>query len=247
MKDESKSVTSKALGHALAHIHKLILAEEQVLDDSEKLKEFLGSLEVAFEDIEDHSSVEKLRHEIKNLKALVYKDELTGVLNRRGVMEEFEGFFKEALFAQEHTDVRKGMVINDFSILFFDLDNFKSINDTYGHAEGDRVLKELAHILRSCVRDIDAVGRLGGEEFVAGLLGAHEHEAYQKAETIRQMIEKKITVDGHPITASIGVASLKESGARTLHELISAGDKAMYEAKTNRGKNNTARYSELPQ
>ncbi len=246
MDKKVKPITSAALSHALAHIHKLILAEEQVLDDSEKLKEFLGTLEVAFEDIEDHAVVERLRHEIKSLKMLVYKDELTGVLNRRGVQEEFAAFFLEALFAQEHKEIRKGVVISDFSILFFDIDNFKRINDTYGHAEGDKVLKHFAQLLRKSARDIDAVGRLGGEEFVVGLLGANEHEAYEKAESIRKMIVSEISVAGAPVTASVGVASLKESNVKNLHELIDAGDKAMYEAKTNRGKNNVVRFSELP-
>lgn len=245
MNKPTESISSKDLTKALSHIHSLILAEEQVFDDLGMLKEFLKDLQVTFDETGEHALVESLRQELKKLKGLVYKDELTGVLNRRGVYEEFEAFFHESLAAQDRKVARKGVVISDFSVLFFDLDNFKKINDTHGHAEGDEVLKHLAKLLRKHVRDIDAVGRLGGEEFVVGLLGASEEEACVKAEEIRKAIEEEIRAGGEPVTASIGVSSMKKSKAQNLHELVDTADKAMYEAKTNRGKNAVVCYSEL--
>lgn len=245
MKKEHEPISSKALTQALSHIHSLMLAEEQVFDDLGKLKEFLRDLKVTVDSVEEHEIIDSLRQELRNLKTLVYKDELTGALNRRGIYEEFEAFFHEALASQDRKDLRKGVVINDFSIIFFDLDNFKKINDTHGHAEGDEVLKHLAKVLRSHVRDIDAVGRLGGEEFVIGLLGASEEEACAKAESIRKVIEDEIRAGGETVTASVGVSSMKKSKAQNLHELVDTADKAMYEAKSNRGKNNVVCYSEL--
>lgn len=244
MEKKHEPLSSKALARAVGHIHALILEEEQIFNDAGSLKEVLRRFEVVYDDIDEHE-LEALRHELKQLKALVYKDELTGVLNRRGVYDKFDGFFREALFAKEHADLRKGVVINDFSVLFFDIDNFKKINDTHGHAEGDRVLAELAGVLLKGIRDIDAVGRLGGEEFVVGLLGAPEEEACTKAEAFRANAEETLRVAGVPITVSVGVASLRHSKSQTLDELIAAADEAMYEAKTNRGKNAVVCYSEL--
>lgn len=238
-------MSPQVLVHALEHIHALILAEEHMFDDRGKLTELLRTFEIVLDGEDDHEVVESLRREIQILKKLVYKDELTGVLNRRGTYEELEGFFREALFSKEHKELRRGVVINDFSVLFFDLDNFKQVNDTYGHDEGDRVLKHVAQSLKKSARDIDIVGRLGGEEFVMGLLGASEDEAYEKAEKIRKMLVEHVSVGDAPITTSIGVASLRHSHAKTLDELIAAADKAMYEAKTVRGKNTSVRFSEL--
>ena len=169
------------------------------------------------------------------------------MLNRRGVTDRFGSLFDEALFEKKNPEMRKGVTISDFSIAFLDIDNFKKINDTYGHDEGDRVLKNIGNVLTKHVRDIDAVGRLGGEEFVAALLGADEEAAFQKAEEVRSAIVKEIRVGGSGgvLTVSVGVASLNHANAEKLSQLIEYADKAMYEAKTKRGKNNTVRWSEL--
>ncbi|GMU74288.1 MAG: hypothetical protein AMXMBFR44_4850 [Candidatus Campbellbacteria bacterium] len=245
MKKELTPITPETLSYALQHLRSLILVDEQVFDDLGNLKTTLHELKIVFDEKEHGPSLEALRNELRLLKQLVYKDELTGILNRRGVHEEFSGFFREALFYKEHKDLRKGVVISDFSVIFIDLDNFKSINDRFGHDEGDRVLKECAVILKKHARETDAVGRLGGEEFVMGLLGASESEAYEKAEALRADLGKGIRVGGNPITASLGVASLHASNVQTLEALIHAADMAMYDAKTNRGKNTTTKYSDV--
>lgn len=209
--------------------------------------EILDKTDVSFNyPAEEQEEIDALRAEIEDLQQLVYRDELTGVLNRRGVKDEFGDLFDEALFSKQHGELRKGVVIADFSIIFIDLDNFKKVNDTYGHDEGDRVLRGVADVLKHHVRGIDAVGRMGGEEFVVALLGASEDAAYKKAEEIRKAFATEVIVkDDYPITASIGVASLHQSEPSTLDELIEYADKAMYEAKTNRGKDTIVRYSEL--
>lgn len=206
----------------------------------------LREAEIGFDDAEDKQTLIEMRAEIERLKRLVHVDELTGLMNRRGITDEMGAFFKEALFAKEHPEMRKGVVIADFALIFIDADDFKVINDTYGHDEGDRVLKAIAKVVQGHARESDAVGRLGGEEFVVGLLGATEEDAYAKAEELRAAIAKEVRPAGdRKMTVSIGVASLRHSKAQTLEQLIGYADKAMYEAKTKRGKNATVKYSEI--
>lgn len=243
-----RRLSAADLRQALRHITKLVFGERETFDESGRLREVFQEAEITFDDAEDTKAFAEMQEEIERLKKLVYVDELTGLMNRRGIMDEMGAFFKEALFAQEHPEMRKGVVITDFSIIFIDADNFKSINDTYGHDEGDRVLRAIAKVLHDHVRGIDALGRLGGEEFVVGLLGVTEDDASLKAEQLRTFITRDVAVlkdAERKITASIGVASLHHSKAQTLTELIEYADKAMYEAKTKRGKNAVVRYSEI--
>ncbi len=241
-----RKLSAVDLRQALRHITKLVFGERDTFDESGRLREVMQEAEIVFDDAEDKQAFTEMQQEIERLKKLVYVDELTGLMNRRGIADEMGAFFKEALFAQEHPEMRKGVVIADFSVIFIDGDNFKSVNDTYGHDEGDRVLKAIAKVLQDHARGIDAVGRLGGEEFVVGLLGATEDDAYAKAEVLRKFITKEVHIaKERKMTVSVGVASLHHSKAQTLTELIEYADKAMYEAKTNRGKDNVVKYSEI--
>lgn len=244
---EQQRPTVVELRNAVRHIKDILFTRRVRRDEAGRVVEILDKTDVTFDDSsEEHHDVEKLRAEIEELHSLVYRDELTGALNRRGIKDEFGDLFDEARFSKEHGQLRKGVIIADFSIVFIDLDNFKKINDTYGHDEGDRVLKAVANVLNHHIRGIDAVGRLGGEEFVVALLGAGEDAAYAKAQEIRKAFSTEVVVNGdYPITASMGVASLHHSASQTLDELIEYADKAMYEAKTKRGKDNVVRYSEL--
>jgi diguanylate cyclase (GGDEF)-like protein len=245
-KNTFKKLSIHDLQHALVHIRSLILDEDRIFDDVGRLKEILTHASISFDDTEDHALVEKLQTQLRHLRTMVYKDELTGILNRHGIREEFASFFDEALFNKGSKEKRVGVTIEDFSVLFIDLDNFKNINDTLGHDAGDEALQKVSSLLKKEMRDIDAVGRFGGEEFVVAMLGATEESAFLKAEDIRKKIEQIPCVHGsHCLTASIGVASLHSSHAESLEQLITFADKAMYEAKTNRGKNNVVKYSEL--
>lgn len=245
-KNNLPELSIQHLRHALSHIKELVFAERDIFDDTGRLAQRLTEASIVLNTDDDHAIIDGLRHELNHLRTLVYKDELTGALNRRGIEEEFSALFTEAKFSDEHPDKRHSVVINDFSILFLDLDNFKQINDTHGHDVGDLALKNVAGVLRKHIREIDAVGRLGGEEFVVALLGASEDDAYMKAEEIRTHVQKVLcTKDNTCTTVSIGVASLRQSHAQTLEELITYADTAMYEAKNGRGKNSTVRYSEV--
>ncbi len=150
-------------------------------------------------------------------------DPLTGLINRRVLMKRLE---KEILAKQ------------NFHILMFDLDKFKRINDTYGHLDGDLVLKTIAKIIKSEMRAHDIVARFGGEEFVAVLSGLDKHEAVMAAERIRNLCEKASIINKGGIqikaTTSIGVTEHKINDA--LEITFNRADELLYQAK-NEGRN----------
>ncbi|MEX2033508.1 MAG: GGDEF domain-containing protein [Candidatus Colwellbacteria bacterium] len=195
--------------------------------------------------------IEELKAEIEKLKTLTNKDELTGILNRRGFKEEVRQFIGEVSDFKDHPERRKSLVIKDFSLVIFDIDDFKKLNDTHGHQVGDRALQFLAKLILERAREIDLVARWGGEELIVGLPGANVEDAYNFAEDVRQRlsglakaqplrehklenseIETKFTVSG-------GVAGFHE--AEDFEELFKNADAALYEAK-NSGKNKIIKF-----
>jgi diguanylate cyclase (GGDEF)-like protein len=232
--------------------NKNALSIEKLREEIARLRAFILEFNREASEIVDEDEGNKMkidaRAEIDRLRDLVFKDELTQVLNRRGFYEHFLSLFQEALYAKKNPGGKREFSVRDFSIIFIDADNFKTVNDTYGHDAGDVVLKGVADTLRKSIRDIDAVARFGGEEFIVALVGAGEEEGYRKAEEIRERITAEVKVPNkpdHTITASVGVSSLCMSDADNLDELVAYADQAMYEAKANRGKDNTVRFSEL--
>lgn len=185
----------------------------------------------------------KLKKEVARLKLLVYKDSLTGVFNRRGFIEEVERMIAAVEKGREHGRSKTKFNLTALSMVMLDIDNFKKLNDTYGHDTGDAALKLVAKTLGDHVRQSDFVGRWGGEEFVIALLGANESDGAFVAEHLRQEIAAQVLRHrGRKIslTASFGAAELKERD--TLENLIKKADKAMYAAKTT-GKNKVVKFS----
>ncbi len=130
----------------------------------------------------------------------------------------------------------------EFSVLMLDIDHFKDVNDTYGHTRGDQVLRDLAYILKSSVRESDIVGRYGGEEFVIILNGLKRKALKQVAEKIRVSVDNaKLLGDKRPLTVSIGAASYPKDG-KNLDDLIENADKALYKSKNN-GRNMVTIYN----
>ena len=130
----------------------------------------------------------------------------------------------------------------DVGLVLLDIDDFKRVNDTYGHQQGDVVLKEVARILRESCREIDEPARYGGEELAVVLPGTDLEGAYNLAERVREGIEAlRLPVTGNggalAVTASFGVAALPAS-ANDMRGLVAAADEALYEAKR-AGKNRT--------
>lgn len=160
-------------------------------------------------------------------------DDLTGIPNHR----HFNGWIEQELARIE----RFG---GELSLVLVDIDNFKEVNDTYGHLLGDRVLEEMGRLLRIESRGIDLAARYGGEEFVLALPETSLDGAVEVAERLRRRIERTrvpTDVEGPPIevTASLGVANLP-ADAGEIRSLISAADEALYDAKR-AGKNQVSR------
>jgi diguanylate cyclase (GGDEF)-like protein len=129
---------------------------------------------------------------------------------------------------------RVGRYQEAFSLLMIDVDNFKKVNDEYGHPAGDSVLKELARIIKETVRTVDVVGRYGGEEFVAVLPHTAHALAMETAERLRRTIHDHIFLAGDRkvhVTVSVGVASYPSPNVDSPATLIREADQALYRAK----------------
>jgi diguanylate cyclase (GGDEF)-like protein len=174
------------------------------------------------------------RHRTVEQQALV--DGLTGLANRRLCTAALE---KELARAARFGE--------PLALVLTDIDDFKRINDQWGHPTGDEVLKVFAETLQSSVREIDLAGRWGGEEFALLLPGTDLHGGYELAERVRRRLVRRkfIGPDGERIriTASFGVAAFPEAG--TQDQLVAASDGALYEAKRS-GKNRVAVAGSLP-
>lgn len=176
----------------------------------------------------------QLEWQIKQLRKLIVFDELTKVLNRRGFKDAAMRKFRSLSGKPSNRERRKGAPVPDLCIIFFDVDNFKKINDTYGHHAGDNVLKRVADVLRETVRTTDITGRWGGEEFVVALPNTKVEDAAVVAEKVRGAIENlKVTSHHHkiPVTISVGVCKYDWQKHQDLFALVHDADQAMYEAK----------------
>lgn len=165
----------------------------------------------------------RMRDYNARLHQLATHDPLTGVMNARAYYERCDQLISAASRRAE-----------GFSVLFLDLDHFKLVNDTYGHAAGDLVLKSVANTVRSSLRRSDAMGRVGGEEFSVFLPATASQQAADVAEAIRQAIERSMPdIGDHQlrVTASIGVASC-EGELQTMQAIQKQADEAMYVAKS---------------
>lgn len=190
----------------------VITADSFDAEQVETAASLANQVVVALENARLHRTVER--------QALV--DSLTGLANRRSLEETLRSELARA--------ARFG---HDVSVVFCDLDWFKRVNDRYGHAAGDGVLKAFAAALRETVRESDVAGRWGGEEFALVLTGTDSAGGARLAERARAAIEARVLQmpDGEElsVTASFGVASYP--GCEKLGELLAAADSALYEAK----------------
>lgn len=156
-------------------------------------------------------------------------DPLTGIANRRAFLQDGEAQLRRQL-----TDPRP------MAVMLLDLDNFKSINDRFGHAVGDRVLQLFADVGSNCMRRMDIFGRLGGEEFAAVLLDTTQERALTVAEQIRtSFADTTCEVDGKPVVATVSIGLVISNDAvLDLSALLAQADHALYRAKDN-GRNRT--------
>ena len=145
-------------------------------------------------------------------------DPVTGLFNRRHFETRLQAELQRARRQQE-----------DLALLMVDIDDFKRINDTFGHLEGDRALREVADLLRGGVRIFDLCARYGGEEFAIVMPATPRSFAIQVAERIRQRIHEYTRFDPYPITVSIGVGLLRPDD--NTDDLVNAADRALIRAK----------------
>jgi len=173
-------------------------------------------------DISDRKTLEN------ELEEMATRDPLTGLFNRREMSRVLEEELDRARRYQR-----------PMAVLWIDFDHFKDINDTFGHAAGDSVLRSISRLLLGSVRSVDSIGRFGGEEFVIVLPEMDLGEAQETAERLRRKVAEEPQPLGNdqtvPLTISVGIAVYPDHG-QSASTLCAAADKAMYLAKQ-RGRN----------
>lgn len=151
-------------------------------------------------------------------------DDLTGLYNRR----YFDSRFRHELaYSKRHSD--------PLSVVLFDLDRFKDVNDEFGHAAGDFVIRRLAERLSGHLRSEDILARYGGEEFAIILRGHSEEQAYLTAERVRIFVEALAFPLGEgqrSLTISVGTSTLRPEGPSTAEEIVAEADENLYKAKS---------------
>ena len=180
--------------------------------------------------VEIHSSSSPryaMRQRLEELQEMAMHDPLTGIANLR--------FVEISLAARLEELRRYGF---PFAILFTDVDNFKEINDRYGHSVGDRVLKMISATLAHSLRSFDVIGRWGGEEFVTLLVNIQPEDLYKLSDRLRRLVEKSLlTLDnGVAIGVTVSVGATLARVVDTTDSLVERADKLMFESKR-RGRN----------
>jgi len=182
-----------------------------------------GDFQALLNDVE--KTLARLRHEIERLQHLILTDELTGLYNRR---------YLEVRLEEELNRARR--YSRPFSLLFLDLDDFKSVNERYGHPAGDRLLAEFGQVLRDNARAMDVVFRYGGEEFLLLLPETGLEDALEVGHRLQRQVGRRPFLEGClSITFSGGIASFPADGTDG-KRLVERADVALRAAKA-RGKN----------
>jgi len=204
------------VGTLMASFNKMLLTIEQ---QAAEINTFATRLDAAYKELESTNA---------RLKETSFKDEVTGLYNRR--------FFSLRL---EEELSRYRRFNHPVSVVLLDLDGFKAVNDEFGHTVGDETLREVAQILMKHSRGINVVSRYGGDEFAVLLVETSKAGARLYADRIREVVAKHLFPHGKVVTASFGVASLPDDETGTAEDLFRASDDALYAAKR-AGKNQVA-------
>jgi diguanylate cyclase (GGDEF)-like protein len=162
--------------------------------------------------------VSSLKGALEQEKGMARTDQLTGISNRRHYLELVTGEMRRNLRYKE-----------PFTVAYLDIDKFKTVNDAMGHAEGDKLLRQVANTIVSAIRETDTVARLGGDEFALLLPETAEESALTVAKKVQQQLKKEVE-SRWPITFSMGLVTYLQSPA-TIDEVIGRADRLMYEVK----------------
>ena len=219
--EQLKSAVSTRLTFLSNHIENYRSSDKTHFDESQqKIQQLTDRIHQMEKQSED------LQKDVEKHRELALKDALTGMWNRQALNEELEKEF--ARWQRYQTS---------FSLVVWDLDHFKQINDKYGHAAGDKVLKTFAQTFMKATRDTDFVARFGGEEFVGIFPETKLNDALSLANKIREKVaSSKFHYQGEPvpITASAGIATVHDDD--TIDSLLQRADKMLYTAKS-KGRN----------
>ena len=177
----------------------------------------------AFTDITDRKRAERaLQEKEQQAQEQALRDDLTGLHNRRGLLHVMDALMKLGIRAERA-----------LSLVYVDMDDMKTINDTFGHAEGDRALVDTARLLHANLRESDFIARIGGDEFCVVLSGGNEVQDRAAIARIERAVREHNATAGRPydVSFSVGVARFDPSDPSTIEELLHAADAAMYRAK----------------
>lgn len=214
--------------HAIGVLHVQRNKSRVFTEDEQQLLATIGtSLSLTLRNADAH----------QDLQDMALRDALTGVLNRRALDEPLKRELKSGL--------RYGAPA---CLMILDIDYFKTVNDRLGHTAGDVVLKELAAVMTETVRDVDMVGRYGGEEFAIILPHTSVEQAHSLAERLRSLIECHAfnIEDGIVrLTASIGIADVCNPAIASVEDWVNAADMALYDAKA-QGRNRVVVHTPVP-
>jgi diguanylate cyclase (GGDEF)-like protein len=188
------------------------------------INQFALRLEGAYKELEQTNA---------RLKEFSFKDEVTGLYNRR---------FLSVRLEEEVSRYRR--FGHPVSVVLLDLDGFKAVNDGLGHAAGDEALRDVGRILLEYSRGINVISRWGGDEFAVVLVETVKAGAQSYAERIRRVLATHPFAHGRPLTASFGVAALPEDATLGADDLIRAADEALYAAKR-AGKNQVCIHDDI--
>ena len=188
-------------------------------DERERIKRAVAQFETTMQSLGGALSTISLRESLQRL-ALV--DELTSLPNRRAFLAALQKHYHRAQRTSE-----------TFTLAILDVDHFKRINDTRGHDEGDRVLRQLAELALAFFRTEDSVGRMGGEEFGIMLVGISPSDAFKRLDAFRTEVSQRCRVGQDSVYVSIGFACSGGENVSSMDTLMLAADAALYDAKRN--------------
>jgi diguanylate cyclase (GGDEF)-like protein len=212
---------SEELGSMMGTFSRIL---SRIEDQGNEISDFAQRLESAYRDLELSNA---------RLKEYSFKDELTGLYNRR---------FYSIRLEEEVSRYRR--FNHPVSVMLVDLDGFKAVNDDLGHGAGDETLRDMSDILLKYSRGINVICRYGGDEFAVLLVETSKAGARLYADRIRQVLSTHRFAHGRRLTASFGIASLPEDVAPGADELMRAADEALYAAKRS-GKNRVSVFEDV--
>ncbi len=211
--------TEAFLHHKNGHRIPVLIRTSPIYDE-------LGIVKGAVEIFSDNSAHVQTRNEKTVLEEVVYKDPLTGIYNRSFM----EIKARSALMEYQASEI-------PFGLLFMDLDNFKVVNDTYGHSVGDMVLKMVANTLAHNLRSIDLVGRWGGEEFLIVAQNIDQDNLVHLADKLRSLVgSSSLDINGTKVRITISIGATMATKNNSFEIILDRADLGQYLSKSN-GKN----------